>query len=236
MSGFNEVADLEGFIVAYPNGSGGRWDTFGGDYRDDVQLVLELIEDVAAAHPIDRERIYLTGASNGGFMTYTLACTAPETFAAAAPVMGLMQATHLEDSPAPPLPILIIHGTRDPLVPYDSTSFLGADMLTVDEAVAYWVERNGCDPEPAVEPLADRDPDDRTRVTVERYSGGEAPVVLCRVEGGGHTWPGGREPGLGLLTGRMSRDIEASALIWQFFAHHGDDAAIVDVIQPTRLD
>ena len=218
MSGFNEIADRERFIVVYPNGPGGKWDTFGGDYRDDMEVVLAVIEDVAADCPIDPGRVYLTGVSNGGFMAYVLACAAPETFAAAAPVNGLMRADLAGHSEAPPLPILIVHGTRDGLVPYDAEKFLGVETLTVDEAVAYWVERNGCDPGPAVEQLADRDPDDRTRLTVQRYSGGAAPVVLCRVEGGGHTWPGGREPGLGILTGRMSRDIEASEMIWQFFA------------------
>ncbi|MHC4429456.1 MAG: extracellular catalytic domain type 1 short-chain-length polyhydroxyalkanoate depolymerase [Planctomycetota bacterium] len=225
MSGFNEIADRERFVVVYPNGPGGRWDTFGGEYRDDVQVVLATIEDVAAAYPIDRDRVYLTGASNGGFMTYILACTVPGTFAAAAPVKGLMQAVLAEDTSAGPLPILIIHGTRDGLVPYDATKILGTEMLTVDDAVAYWVKRNGCDPSPAVEELADRDPHDRTRVTVERYAGGQAPVMLCRVEGGGHTWPGGREPGLGLMTGRMSRDIEASEMIWRFFASQRGAAA-----------
>ncbi len=218
MTGFNDIADREGFIVAYPNGPGARWDTFGGDYRDDVRVVLAVIEDVAATHSIDRRRVYLTGASNGGFMTYVLACVEPGAFAAVAPVKGLMPHDLIEQgSPAAPLPIMIVHGTRDPLVPYDATSVLGEAMLSVDQAVEHWVQRNGCEPHPVVETLPDRDPDDRTRVTVERYAGSATPVVLVRVEGGGHTWPGGHEPGLGILTGRMSRDIEASELIWQFF-------------------
>ena len=217
MSGFNEVADRESFIVVYPDGPGGQW-TFGGGFETDVKLVLAVIEDVAAEHAIDRDRVYLTGASNGGFMTYVLACAETETFTAAAPVMGLMRAALAEESsPAPPLPILIIHGTRDGIVPYNATTFMFKETLSVDKAVAYWVQRNGCDPRPEVEELADRDPDDGTRVTLERYGGGEAPVVLCRVEGGGHTWPGGKEPGLGLTTGPLSRDVAASELIWQFF-------------------
>ncbi|MHC4126748.1 MAG: extracellular catalytic domain type 1 short-chain-length polyhydroxyalkanoate depolymerase [Planctomycetota bacterium] len=221
MTSFNEIADREGFIVAYPNAAGGSWDTFGGEYRDDIRFVLAVIEEVAAAHPIDRGRIYVTGASNGGFMTHVLACAAPETFAAAAPVKGLMPAALAEEHPSGlPMPILVIHGTNDGVVPYGARSVLGARTLTVDGGVAYWAARNGCDPAPVVEELEDGDPDDKTRVTVERYAGGAAPVVLYRVEGGGHTWPGGREPSLGIFTGRMSHDIEASEVIWEFFAAH----------------
>jgi polyhydroxybutyrate depolymerase len=225
MTSFNDIADREGFIVAYPNAAGGTWDTFGGQYQDDIGFVLAVIEAVAAAHAIDRGRIYLTGASNGGFMTHVLACAAPGTFAAAAPVKGLMPARLAEAHPSgPPVPILIIHGTNDGVVPYDARSVVGAKTLTVDGGVAYWAARNGCDPVPVVEELEDRDPGDKTRVTVERYAGGAAPVVLYRVEGGGHTWPGGREPSLGIVTGRMSHDIEASEVIWAFFsAHRRDD-------------
>jgi polyhydroxybutyrate depolymerase len=222
MTSFNEIADREGFIVAYPNALGGSWDTFGGDVHDDVRFVLAVIEEVASVHPIDRDRIYVTGASNGGFMTHVLACAAPATFAAVAPVKGLLPAAIAKEAASgPPMPILIIHGTKDGLVPYNAKSVLGQETLNVDEAVAYWAARNGCDPTPAAEELEDRDPRDRTRVTVERYAGGDAPVVLYRVEGGGHTWPGGREPSLGILTGRMSRDFEASEVIWTFFAAHG---------------
>ncbi|MHC4427100.1 MAG: extracellular catalytic domain type 1 short-chain-length polyhydroxyalkanoate depolymerase [Planctomycetota bacterium] len=224
MTSFNLIADREGFIVAYPNALGGSWDTFGGDFHDDVRFVLAVIEKVASVHSIDRDRIYVTGASNGGFMTHVLACAAPETFAAVAPVKGLLPAAIArEAATGPPMPILIIHGTKDGLVPYDARSVLGHETLNVDDAVAYWAARNGCNPTPAVEELEDRDPGDRTRVTVERYGGGDAPVVLYRVEGGGHTWPGGREPSLGILTGRMSRDLTASDVIWEFFAAHGRD-------------
>ncbi|MHC5006050.1 MAG: CE1 family esterase, partial [Planctomycetota bacterium] len=121
MTSFNLIADREGFIVAYPNALGGSWDTFGGDFHDDIRFVLAVIEEVAAAHPIDRDRIYVTGASNGGFMTHVLACAAPETFAAVAPVKGLLPAEIARDAvTGPPMPILIIHGTRDGLVPYDA--------------------------------------------------------------------------------------------------------------------
>ena len=217
----HRLGEREGFIVVYPNGSGRHWDTFGGEFADDVRLILAVIDDAAAEHRIDRDRVYVTGASNGAFMTYVLACEAPETFAAAAPVMGLMQESLAQKHPdGPAVPMLIIHGTRDGLAPYNARSVLGEETFTVDEAVKYWVRRNGCNSTPTVVDLADRDPRDGTRVTVERYVGLKAPVELYRVEGGGHTWPGGREPGLGLVTGRISKDIEASDVIWEFFDRH----------------
>ena len=84
MSGFNEVAREHKFAVVYPNGPGRRFAFLDSQERDDVARVIDTIEDVAAALPIDRSRIYLTGASNGGFLTIRMACLEPQVFAAAA--------------------------------------------------------------------------------------------------------------------------------------------------------
>ena len=90
LTGLNEVADREGFVVAYPNGPWRRFEAWENEKRDDVPLILAILEDVAQRVPIDRSRVYVTGASNGGFLTHRLACLAPRVFAAAAPVMALM--------------------------------------------------------------------------------------------------------------------------------------------------
>lgn len=222
ITGFDAIAEREGFIVVYPDGPGRRFD-FGNGSRDDIALVLAVIDDVAAAHAIDPSRVYVTGASNGGFMTYALLDAVPERFAAAAPVMAAMpDADERVSADAPPVPILIIHGMADRIVPAEVSRMGGFRMTPLEDTIAAWRERNGCTDEPIVEPLPDTDPDDRTRTVRTRYepAGDGAEVVVYRVIGGGHTWPGGREPSPRFIVGRVSRDFSASEAIWEFFAAH----------------
>jgi len=118
-TGFNAYADAEQFIVAYPNGKYRAFSFDKDDEPDDSAFVLAVIEDVAAEHAIDRSRIYLVGASNGGFLVYTLVCEHPEIFAAAAPAMAtfLEKYTHA-CQPGLDTPLIIIHGDADFVVPY----------------------------------------------------------------------------------------------------------------------
>jgi polyhydroxybutyrate depolymerase len=227
LTGFNALADDEDFIVAYPNGKGRRFNYESGSKPDDAAFVLAVIEDMKSTYDIDPSRVYVTGASNGGFLVYRLACEYPETFAAAAPVM----ATFLDDvasncASSNDMPMMIIHGDADPLVPYDEeTVFAGPgmtlDVLTVPEAVAFWVERNGCDPAPIVDELPDS-ADDGTTAVSETYldEKASATVVHIRVRNGGHTWPGGKEHVPAFIVGKQSEDFGASKLIWEFFTLH----------------
>src|SRR5262249_49316258 len=88
LGGFNRIADREGIIVLYPDGVGRSWNDGRSDVRarafqeqiDDVGFLEALLERVAAAHPIDRRRVFATGMSNGGFMAFRLACEAADTF------------------------------------------------------------------------------------------------------------------------------------------------------------
>jgi len=223
LTGLNEVADREGFLVVYPNGSGRRFEAWEGGGRDDVALVLAILEDVARRVPIDRSRVYVTGASNGGFLTHRLACLEPAVFAAAAPVMALMPRELSEIVPdGDPVPMLIVHGDEDRIVPAKGSNlFLSGrrSALSLRETIDYWVRRNGCRPGAVTTELRDRDPDDRTRVVLHRYPG-PVETLYCEVVGGGHTWPGGDEPGPAFIVGRTSRDVSATELIWDFFARH----------------
>jgi len=220
LTSFHELASREGFVVVYPSGPMRRFEAFHDDGRDDVAMVLAVIEDVAKAVKIDRRRIYVTGASNGAFLTHRLACLAPETFAAAAPVMALMPASLAESFPdGPPMPMLIVHGTEDRIVKPDAKKlFAGASyaVLPIEETVAYWVRRNGAGKIPKIRELDDVDPDDETRVTLFEYAG-PAEVRYYRVDGGGHTWPGGDGSAPKFIVGRTSRDFSATETIWEFF-------------------
>lgn len=220
LTGFNAIAEREGFVVVYPDGPGSRFEAFKDGPRDDVAFVLAVIDDVARKVPIDRRRIYVTGASNGAFLTHRLACLKPDVFAAAAPVMGLMPANVAKRHPdGVPVPMLIVHGTADWIVKEDAQKvFAGAsyEVMPMQEAIAYWVRRNGADPQARTERLEDVDPEDKTRVTLYLYAG-NAEVRYYRVEGGGHTWPGGTERAPTFIVGRTSRDFSASEVIWEFF-------------------
>lgn len=221
MTGFNAIADREGFYVVYPDGYRRSFNFVGDERADDVGFLAALIEELAGAFAIDRERVYLTGASNGGFLAYRVACERPELFAAMAPVMSIMARAVAEGcAPARPTPLLIIHGDGDPIVPIDSTRITAGpgrsiDVLSTVETVRFWASANGCRPEPDVETLPGP-------VVREIYPDGRegSEVIYYRVGGGGHTWPGGVERFPGFIVGERSDALDASEAIWEFFKRH----------------
>lgn len=229
----SDIADREGFLVVYPKGVEGHWNcgraieeyTAMRENVDDVRFIRELIDAIASALKVDRDRVYICGASNGGMMAFRLAIEAPELFAAVAPVIASIPLNiHQPDISGVPLPIMIVAGTEDGLVPWQGghvrfrDRILG-EVVSVPESVRYWVGRNGCDSMPFIH-YEDKNAEDGTRVRFERYGGGEAEVVLVAVEGGGHTWPGADARLYQFLfsgiVGRESKDIDASEVISQF--------------------
>lgn len=233
---FVREADKRGWLVAFPQGIERQWndgrkvDTLKGRRRakiDDVGFLRAVIDRVHASHRIDRTRVYATGISNGGFMSIRLGLELSDRIAAIAPVTAQLQVVHADKKPAHPVGLMIINGTKDPLVPYDGghvTVFgrkRGA-ILSTDATVARWRGFNGCATAAKPTPLPDKAPKDGTRTTVTRYTGCAkgAEVVLVRVEGGGHTWPGGRQYLGTRLVGIASRDFDAVPLMFDFFARH----------------
>jgi polyhydroxybutyrate depolymerase len=132
-----------------------------------------------------------------------------------------------DETPPLPMPVMLLNGTDDPLLPYE-----GGDIglrrkvvgrgISTDETIAFWVRHNGCNETPERTELPDTDPDDCTRVTLDIYSGGKdgSEVILGRIEGGGHTWPGGAPYLPEWITGRVSRDIGPARPIWDFLKRH----------------
>lgn len=223
ITGFNNLADREGFAVAYPDGRNRSWNGFGLFATNDTEFLRNVVQDISARLPIDLSRVFVVGASSGGYMAVRAAVDARDVFAAAAVVMATMPASLAEQNP-PSLPIMFIHGTEDPIVPYDENTISAGpgmrfDVLNVPRTVQFWVDRNGCRTEPVHEPLPDNDPGDNTVTFRDSYlNDNDVPcVVLCRVEGGGHTWPGGFEPFPRFIVGRLSRDFSATEAVWDFF-------------------
>ena len=237
--GLNVLAERERFVVVYPDGVEGHWNDGRNlsRYRaqreniDDVAFISALIDLFVGEYGVNGSRVYVTGMSNGGLMTYRLACEIPERMAAVA-VVGVSMSENLYDSCSPrtPVPIMIILGTDDPIVPWDGGELhfgpvkLGR-VVSVEKTVEYWADRNGCTVRHGQEYLPDADPEDGTRVWVERYSNcsGGAEVVLYGIEGGGHTWPGGYQYLPRSIIGKTSGDIDASGVIWKFFSSYSRD-------------
>ncbi|MBL8260537.1 MAG: dienelactone hydrolase family protein [Candidatus Competibacteraceae bacterium] len=228
----HRVAEREGFIAVYPNGTsaqGGRrlsWNAGASPPQgyaekqnvDDVGFVRTLLRQVQQTYPIDARRIYATGFSKGGMLTYRLACEMADQLAAIAPVGGTL--TYAQCQPARPVALLHIHGSNDQSVPFAGGR--GADSArmarypSVLQNLDRWRQRNHCDAKPA-----------QARVTAdtERYtyqdckSGGDVSYYLVR--DGGHAWPGSelkpRQQARGI---RTSQQLKASEEIWNFFARH----------------
>lgn len=230
--GLNAIADTAGFLVAYPDGVEKNWNDGRAveasrahrEQIDDVGFVDAVLEDIARRHPVDPKRVYATGISNGAFMSHWLGAERSSRFAAIAPVVGGMAPTIAADfGPAEPVSVLVLQGTEDPLVPYagGAIKYGRGQTVSTDSTLKKWVRHDGCG-EPMIEDLPDRDPEDGTTIRRTTWSGGRdgAEVVLYRIEGGGHTWPGGSQYLPQGLIGRVSREIDANAVIWDFFLRH----------------
>ena len=221
-SQWNRVADREGFIVAYPSGLGGNgpriWEvTPGPSHRRDVTFIGDLIDELSRTYRIDQRRIYANGFSNGGGMSFVLSCTMSDRIAAIGLVDAALTLPWRWCTDARPVPMIAFHGNSSEAAPYRGGSSwvsLGKRVFQdVEGFVGDWARRNHC-ATPAVESAVAAD------VTRIAYAGCEhAPVVLYRLEGGGHTWPGGGHIARWFV-GATNRNIDASSVMWEFFRDH----------------
>lgn len=214
---FRPIADTADFLLVLPNGTidntGNHfWNTFlNGASVDDVGFVRDLLDTLEANYNIDPNRVYSTGMSNGGFMSYTLACELNERIAAIASVTGDMVTPALNTCHPPrPVPVMEIHGTADNVVPYDGSP----GVVPIPTLLEAWVGLNHCNPTPAVTAVPNNSTTDGCTAEHYVYSGGTngSSVEHYKIIGGGHTWPGT------LFTiGVTNQDFKASQEIWRFF-------------------
>jgi Poly(3-hydroxybutyrate) depolymerase len=217
--GFNKLSGRDGFIVVYPDAIGEKWDQ---ENIDDVGFISALIDHLVKKLNIDERRVYVTGMSNGAFMTNLLACELSGKIAAIAPVSGTMAKEFVPYcSPSRPISVLIIHGDKDKIVPWKGGELpvIRLKILSVEETVDHWVTHNNCSSSSIITWEPDRYPQDGTRVRREVYGQGNegTEVILYAIEGGGHTWPGGHQLLPILAFGRVCKDINACEVIWEFF-------------------
>lgn len=217
---FKGLADTDNFLVVCPNGtvdlSGSRyWNAFvNGGAVDDVNFISELIDSLSVIYNIDPTQVFATGMSNGGFMSYKLACELTNKIAKIASVTGTMNPGLSNTcSPSSSIPVMEIHGTADQTVPYNG---IPNAMEPIPDVIAYWVNHNNCDLTPTTTQIPDIDPNDGC--TAERivYSNGDngAEVIHYKITGGGHTWP---DAAIDIPGSNTNHDFNASLVIWEFF-------------------
>jgi polyhydroxybutyrate depolymerase len=234
-AGLDPLADRDGFVVAYPNGTGRfrdrllTWNAGGccgyavREKVDDVGFALAVVDDIARRISIDPKRVYATGHSNGAMMSYRLAHEAGHRIAAIAPVGGAMM---LSEPFAPPraVPVLHIHSVDDPRALY--AGGLGppfpltrhrVEHRAVESELLRWVEHNACASRPHV---VAQWRDDVTRHTATRLSWAPcrtgADVEHWRLEGAGHGWPGAVRNLPERLIGPATNVIDAADEVWSF--------------------
>ncbi|HEY9287361.1 MAG TPA: hypothetical protein VIT43_04980 [Candidatus Dormibacteraeota bacterium] len=232
-----------GFAAVFPEAGKEQWDDFGNgrlDGSDDARFIQELISRLVADGIADPRRTVLIGLSNGAFFAERLARTGVITAASLVLVAGTARKTSREARPRPAgkMPVLMVEGTADPLVPFDGgiphgplTVFArrrsrrvlvnpGDRAVVAAETIAAdWAAANGITALRIVEALGEIS----HGVRVERITWRQResfPVVLYRIEGGGHGWPGGPQYLPALLIGRVPRDLDATGILVDFVGHN----------------
>lgn len=224
---FRDIADTERFLLVHPEGTtfiGNQFWNVGfpglSSNIDDVGFTEALIDELATLYAIDLDRVYATGMSNGGFMSFLLACQLSEKIAAVASVTGSMTQDTFDDCNAQhPIPVLQIHGTEDDVVLYNENNL----SLPIPDVISYWVDHNNCETTPTTTTLPDVDVSDGSTIEHSVYEDGDNGVTTehMKVIGGGHTWPGSV-----LNTAGTNQDIDASMEIWLFFSRYDIDGLL----------
>jgi polyhydroxybutyrate depolymerase len=199
-----QLAAGAGAVSVMPNGVGGRWNFFPpgkesqtdraffqqqyGGLPDDVGFLKAIAADLVARGIADPRRIFVAGLSLGGVMALRLACTDAETFAAIALLIaGMEESTGAECRPAKPLPVFMIRGTADQIIPDAGGLTVRGDRVWATERLTGFFSRlNGCTG-PPIRAVAAQSPQRIETETSSACTGG--PVVLYRVVGGGHEVP-----------------------------------------------
>jgi len=233
---FDELSEIHNFIVVYPNGIDKKWNDGrttnieNFSTADDVGFISALIDDLSTNYNIDLDKIFSTGMSNGGMMSYRFACELSDRIAGIAPVVANLS-SDLSDvcTPEYTTDILIALGTDDPITPYDGgiVGILGIEhgnVLSADETVTFWADHFNCAAELSTFEYPNTALFDGTHITQIDYDmcDEDSRVSLMTIHGGGHTWAGGVPYLSRLIIGKTSKDIDVSDVIWDFFTDSTD--------------
>jgi polyhydroxybutyrate depolymerase len=232
--GFDQIADAEGFITAYPDGLARAWLDAGiGNVFADTDIASQnlafidaLIDEIDMEYDLDLRRVYTTGLSNGGMFAFHTACHMSDRIAA----VGLVAAASMSQSfnscePEEPVAYIAMHGTEDNVVPYDGGPIVpGIDSLgefqSAHAAAEFWVAVNECTMPPTRTEIPDENESDMSRAFRETWSpcDSDQTVELITLEDAGHTWPGHQTASP--RPGETNLDFDGTQVIWDFFEAH----------------
>ena len=217
-SNFMPIADTAGFLMVYPQGTKAInnnpfWNAgiVPTSVVNDTLFLNQLIDSLQLLYNIDPGRVFMTGLSNGGFMSHYMACFCNRKIKAIASVAGTWFNFWPVCSPGKIVPAMHIHGTADPTVPYTGDT----NMLGADSTVMRWVIKNGCNPVASYSAVPNTNTTDGSTAEHFRYfipSSSKSIVEFYKINNGAHTWPGSP-----YIIGTTNQDINASAEIWRFF-------------------
>jgi polyhydroxybutyrate depolymerase len=230
--GLDAVADREGFIAVYPDGTGpfgdrvhmwnagaccglAQWEAV-----DDVGFLLAVLDDVARRAPVDATRVYVTGFSNGAMMAYRLAAEASDRIAAIAPVAGA-RAVVLGEA-VRSMPVMHVHSVDDPTVPFAGGTTVVFPFVysiphpAVEDVVRGWAIHDRCAPSPAQAAAQTAGRHTAMRTTWAPCDAG-AEIVLWRLRGPGHVWPGPAWTFRSWFVGPPTSVIDVREEMWRFF-------------------
>lgn len=230
---FNKLSEGNNFVVGYPEALNEHWNDAREDsislshYEeiDDVGFIEQVIDFAIDSFSIDPQRVFVAGFSEGGFMTFRLACELQQKingFAAVAAALTLDQI--VECTPDTAVSFMMINGTRDPVLPYEGGQIRMAEqdqgsVLSTEETINYLLEDYSCTDKSVTKDMPNTDTFDETRSEKIAYSNCKNgnKIILINVINGGHTWPGGRQFLNERSVGKVSQDFDAGDVIWKFF-------------------
>lgn len=233
ISRMHEVAARRGFIVVYPEGVNNEWNAFNdlignraAAPQDDVAFLETLMDHLRIDLNIDTRRMYVSGFSNGGFMTLRMACSS-RRFAGFASVGAPLYSILTRECRGPPAAVLVMHGTADPSVPYEGVIINDGQnreptrlTLSAQETVGFFIRRNHCSYSGVSTTFAERGQSPGTHVVrfMPRDCDPHGAVAFYIINGGGHTWPGVGGVMDEATFGPTNMDINAGDVIWDFFS------------------
>jgi len=224
---FTSIADNEGFIIVHPEGTldntgTTHWNVgWGGSTVDDIGFTSALIDSISSEYSINLNRVYSTGMSNGGFMSYQLACELSDKIAAIASVTGSMNIGWFNScNPNHPMPVMEIHGTVDPTVSYNASSY----TESMSDIMDFWANFNNCNSSPITTNIPNTNIIDGCTAEHQLWENGDNGVEVehYKIIDGAHTWPGAP-----FVLGTTNYDIDASEKIWEFFSKYDINGLIV---------
>jgi polyhydroxybutyrate depolymerase len=235
---WNEISNKNGFIVVYPEGIDKNWNDGrvneslnGVALGDDVGFTSKIIDELVSKDKVNPKKVYVTGVSNGGFMSFKLACDLRDKISAIGVIVASVPTNYVQKcKPSKGIPIIWFNGTSDPLVPWEGgemvsktigSSLSRGTVLSVQDSINFWKVINNCNSDPQITDLPNNNKFDGSTVTRQFYNSNSGfPIDFYKIDGGGHSWPGGPQYYPKIIIGNVNKDIDSLQLTWEFFSKY----------------